>query len=126
MICLSISSKYPIEEIIRDYKSGYSFSELHDKYGISMNSAWRVVREKLGKTRSISEAQLLRNKGWRRLPRVGTRRKKHSTRIVSIPFQLLKKLGFKQDDVLVAKWKVSEDHLELSVKKISTCETTAS
>lgn len=51
------------------------------------------------------------------------RRKKHSTRIVSIPFQLLKKLGFKQDDVLVAKWKISGDHLELSVKKIATLLT---
>ena len=117
MIRLSISSKYPIEEIIRDYESGYSFSELRDKYGISMNSAWRIVREKLGKTRGISEAQLLRNKGWRCLPRVGSRRIKHSTRIVSIPFQHLKKLGFKQDDDLVAKWKVSEDHLQLYVRK---------
>jgi len=117
VISLSISSKYPIEEIIRDYESGYSFSELHDKYGISMDSAWRIVRKRLGKTRSISEAQLLSNKGWRRLPRVGSRKKKHSTRIVSIPFQLLKKLGFKQDDDLVAKWKVSEDHLKLYVIK---------
>ena len=117
MISLSISSKYPIEEIIRDYESGYSFSKLRDKYGISINSAWRIVRKKLGKTRTASEAQLLPNKGWRRLPRVGTRRKKHSTRIVSIPFQLIKKLGFKQDDVLVAKWKVTDDHLELFVRE---------
>lgn len=113
---LNGSSKYPIEEIIRDYESGYSFSKLQEKYGISTSTAWRFVN-KFGKTRSRSEAQLLSNKGWRRLPRVGPRRKKHSTRIVSIPFQLLKKLGFKQDDVLVAKWKVSDDHLELSVKK---------
>ena len=126
MIGLNRSSKYPIEEIIRDYESGYSFSELRDKYEISMNTAWRIVREKLGKTRSISEAQLLRNKGWRRLPRVGSMRKKHSTRIVSIPYQLLKKLGFKQDDVLVAKWKVSDNHLELSVKKIAMCKTATS
>ena len=99
VICLNGSSKYPIEEIIRDCKSGYSFPKLEEKYGIPLGTAWEMVRKNFGKTRTGSEAQLFRSKGWRRLPRVG----KYSTRMVSIPFELLGKLGFKQDSVLVAK-----------------------
>jgi len=41
--------------------------------------------------------------------------------MVSIPFELLGKLGFKQDSVLVAKWKLSDDQIELFVKEIVVC-----
>ena len=46
---LNRSSKYPIEEIIKDYASGDSFTKLHKKYGISMSYAWEIIRKKLGK-----------------------------------------------------------------------------
>jgi len=114
VICLNRSSKYPVEEIIKDYESGYSFPKLQEKYGIPLGTAWEMIRKNLGKTRTGSESRLLRSKGWRRLPRVG----KSSTRMVSIPFQHLKKLGFRKDSVLMAKWKVSDDHLKLFVKEI--------
>ena len=114
---LNRSSRYPVEEIVRDYEGGYSFPKLREKYGITMSYAWEIIRKKLGKTRNESEARIFQNKGWRSLPRVGRRGNKYSTRIVSIPFQLLKELGFKQDDVLVAKWKISDDHLELFVRE---------
>lgn len=116
MVGLNRRSRYPIEEIIRDYERGYSFPMLYEKYGISRASAWRIVR-KAGKTRDKSESRLFQSKGWRKLIHVRLRGKKYPTRLVSIPFKFLTQLGFKKDADLMAKWKIANNHLELIIGK---------
>jgi len=59
---LNRRSGYSIEEIIKDYERGYSLPKLHEKYGISMKYALKIVR-KAGKTRDKSESLLFQSKG---------------------------------------------------------------
>jgi len=96
------------EELIREIKSGKSLYRIHKEYGISVANL--SVRARL---LNLKVRDFVYEKEWRRLSRNG----KYPSRVLSIPFRYLKKLGFKQDDELYGRWKVTKKGLLLEVKR---------
>lgn len=108
------SSKYDKPTIITDYKNGLSLSDLHKKHGISQSYAADILR-KSGDLRSISEGQVISKKHqvvWRKLCRIPKKNRRLSpTRIVSIPWEILSRLGFNSTSQLIGRWKVHGDSM---------------
>jgi hypothetical protein len=112
-------SIYPLEKIIQDYNGGMSLHQIHNKYGISTTYAYHILVKRGGKIRTISEAMLNKEEGWRKLVPVkgGGGKYKSTTRIVSLPFQILKELGYKPHENLQGKWKLESGELSLSIRR---------
>lgn len=103
---------YDHAKVKRLYRQGYSLPEIRKRLGISLAQAWAVV----GRTRTVSQAKLLRSKGWRKLVPM----KKASTRILSLPSEMIKAVGFSPRAKLEGKWIVIGRHkLCLKIRKTS-------
>lgn len=52
--------------------------------------------------------------GWRKLSKMSN----SATRILSLPYNVYKELGYSRDEPLMAKWSVVDGKLMLEVKKM--------
>jgi hypothetical protein len=103
-------SRFPLDQIISDYKQGTSIEKLSKKYGISVSNLHYHFSTQ-GLIRSHSEG--LCPDGWHKLINVS-----HSqTRLISIPSSLLRDAGFDPADELVGKWRVRRQKLILEIKR---------
>lgn len=105
-------SKYPLDDIIKDYKQGMGYRGLETKYGINRAEAWKLMH-RLGIARTISQGKLFKYDGWLYLVKG-----KNKGRQVSIRSELLEQLGFCRDDILQGKWSVIDKKLVLLVRKM--------
>jgi len=98
-------SRFPLDQIISDYKQGMPIEKISKKYGISVSSLYYHLPEQ-GLICSHGE-------GWHKLINVP-----HSqTRLISIPSSLLRDAGFDPADELVGKWHVRRQKLILEIKR---------
>jgi len=101
------------EAITSDYRAGLNTVEIGRKYGTSPGHAHRILRRMGVTTRTPSEALLIKTHNWRRLsPMRG-----EATRILSLPAQFYKKLGFSRQDELEGRWVVKSGELVLEIRK---------
>jgi len=111
--------KYNRQVIITAYKNGMSYPELERKFGICRSYALQIMHN-AGVSRSISEAVMLKRSGktkWRKLVQLPSKSgKKHPTRVTSIPWEILKHLGFEPNTHLVGKWEIQGKDLLLKVR----------
>jgi len=104
--------KYDYEAIVRDYEKGLSYPMLERKYGISRGHAYIIV-QRAGKARSIWRSRLIRSGGWRKL----TKLRDTTSRILSIPAELLRKAGFDPDKELEGMWIPKKGRLVLVIRE---------
>jgi hypothetical protein len=98
-------SRFPLDQIIYDYKQGIPIEKISKKYGISVSSLYYHLPEE-GLMGS-------HGKGWHKLINVP-----HSkTRLISIPSSLLRDAGFDPAHELVARWHVGKQKLILEIKR---------
>jgi len=105
------------EGIKTDYLNGMSIVDICGKYKIfNAFEVWKILDEdKL--LRNISEARLFKSQGWRKLVGVG---KQKATKLVSIPYSLLRRLGFEKGESLEAQWSIAEQEeatIKLKIRK---------
>ena len=107
--------KYDYDAISNDYKSGLSLPKLVKKYSVSLPHAHRICIV-AGVMRSQSEAAFIwygiNLLDWHKLQRVNN----SETRVLSLPFSTLKKLGFKREQELIGKWVIENKKLFLEIK----------
>jgi transcriptional regulator with XRE-family HTH domain len=84
-------SSYDWDRIAEDYRSGMTLLQIRDKYGVSVSRVSEILRAKGVKTRGPLDRD-------RKLVRVGKQR------LVSLPYELLEKLGVKKDEELWYRW----------------------
>jgi hypothetical protein len=98
-------SRFPLDQIISDYKQGTSIEKLSKKYGISVSSLYYHLPEQ--------SLRGFHGEGWHKLINVP-----HSqTRLISIPSSLLRDAGFDPTHELVGKWHVKRQKLILEIKQ---------
>jgi hypothetical protein len=107
--------RYNRTAIIASYQTGMSLNSLHEKYGISVSHAWRLIPRSI--MRNQSEALLLKKSGqmkWHKLVRMN----KSRTRLISVPTSLLSKIGFDTSNDLLGRWYAEKGRLILEVKPL--------
>jgi hypothetical protein len=84
-------SSYDWDRIADDYRGGMTLLQLSKKYGASVSQISYTLRARGVETRGGM-------KEWRKLQRVGRQR------LVSLPYALLRQLGFGEDEELWYRW----------------------
>jgi hypothetical protein len=98
-------SRFPLDQIVSDYKQGMAIKKISRKYGCSLGGVYYHLLKK----GLISP----HGKEWHKLVHVP-----HShTRLISIPSFLLSKAGFDPANELVARWHVEGQRLVLEIKR---------
>lgn len=112
-------SKYNLQAIINAYQNGMSYPDLERKFGICRSYALQIMH-KAGVARSVSEGVMLKRSGktkWRKLVQVPSKTgKKHPTRVTSIPWEILKNLGFEPNTPLIGKWEIQKNGVLLKIR----------
>jgi hypothetical protein len=84
-------TSYDWDRIADDYRTGMTLLQLSKKYGASVSQISYTLRARGVETRGGM-------KEWRKLQRVGRQR------LVSLPYALLRQLGFGEDEELWYRW----------------------
>lgn len=116
------NEKYPWRQIVNYYRSNPTVT-LHDvmnRFNVSSPSVVSAGLQRHGvQLRNPSESKL--PKGWRKLVKVvnkrdyGKKRYETSTRLLSLPKSVLRKLGFEGDERLFFRWIVEKGKLRCLV-----------
>jgi len=107
--------KINVKQLIEDYKRGASIAELAKRYGRSPATIWeKLIREV--ETRSVSQAWTAKHGEWRKL----TRMRGTATRLISLPAELLRKIGLDPTKPLERKLEIRGNKLCLRFREAPT------